>query len=81
MILKSIQKMGFEHVWSFFSHHFHPNKFDLELEKYRMHLNLHVSFYFALLSSDCHFLLKTFAFYSLIAQVAYKNKDYLLKIQ
>lgn len=71
-------------IWvclKFFSHHFYPNKFDLELEKYRMHFNLHVSFYFALLSSDSSFLLRTFAFYSLIAQVAYKNKDYLFKVQ
>lgn len=80
VILKSIQKMGFEQVWFFFSP-FLSNKFNLELEKYHMHFNLHVSFYFALLTSVCSFLLKTFAFDSLIAQVAYNNKDYLHLVQ
>lgn len=65
MILKLIQKMGFEQVL-FFSHHFYPDKFDLELENYCMHFNLHVSFYFALLTSVCSFLLTTFAFDSLL---------------
>jgi len=46
-----------------------------------MHFNLNVLFYFALLTSVCSFLLITFAFVSLIAQVAHNNKDYLHLVQ